>query len=439
MRIHVAICAAILLAVILSLSGCGDPIAVTNYWTESRGVTSNAAATTLNFTSGSSWSETLSAYDTVSTNRLNGMQVLGLSNYADAAFLVADPNYNYFPALTTNYTQASNSIYLSPVGNTVRANIHEDSMSGAGLYEFTSLYQVHSYSTSVANLEADIASLAANRVGMFVVCASSPLGYSRINTTSISYRNTSAPDNLQTAISAIRWDSIYGSSGFSGTQNLRIMTLDAYKIDITNQPGNAGVFADSLVAVVYPDNTNYTPPTPAAKSLRVDLGWNKPVDLDLHLVRNNPPVYHELYDTVNDCFWQRNALDWGISGDTSDDPQFVRDSRDGSSTEEIYLGKMTAGDSYAVAVDYWGDPWQNVSHIPVTGTVYIWVNGVSTPITFTSAELSYGAPWDINPRGEFTIVCDVNGTTGNVVQRSRDRSILQRPAFRAGSPLLRKK
>ncbi len=439
MRINLmATCSALLLVVLISLTGCGGILS--NSWTESRATTSGAGLAALNYSSGSSWQESLSVYDTVTNGHLNNIQVLGFSNSTDTAYLAVHPNYYYYPTLVTDKSNASNAMYMSPVGSTTRAGVREDSMNTKTLSAFTSFYKSQSYNTTVAGLRAEIASLSSGNIGMFVVCANSPLNSSNINinTTSVAYRNSSTA-RLQTAVGAVRWDSIYSSAGYSGSQNMKVTILDRASIDITDIPGNTGVLADSLVAIVSPDTNNYIPPTPGIKSLRVDLGWNKPVDLDLHLIRNNPPVYHDLYDTVNDCFWQPNVLDWGVIGNTNDDPQFVRDSRDGSSTEEIYLGKMTAGDSYAVAIDYWGDPYQNATHTSVSGVVYVYINGASTPIVINSKVLTYGAPWDLNPSGEFSTVCDINGTTGAVVERTLARSLQQRPAFRSGIPVLRKK
>lgn len=440
MRIYLmAICSALLLVTLVSLTGCAGILS--NNWTESRTTTSGFGIASLNYTSGTSWQESLSVYDTVTNGHLNNIQVLGLSNSTDTAYLAVDPDYYYYPSLVTDKSNTSNAIYMSPVGSTTRADVHEDSMNTATLSAFTSFYELKSYSTTVAGLKAEIASLSLNaaNIGMFVVCANFPLNSSNINinTTSVAYRNTSTA-RLQTAIDAVRWDSIYSSAGYTGSQNLKVTILDRASIDITNVPGNTGVLADSLIAIVSPDSNDNIPPTPGIKSLRVDLGWNKPVDLDLHLIRNNPPVYHDLYDTVNDCFWQPNVLDWGVIGNTNDNPQFVRDSRDGSITEEIYLEKMTAGDSYAVAIDYWGDPYQNATHVAVSGTVYVYINGSSTPIVINSTELTYGEPWGSSPQG-FTNVCDINGTTGAVVERTLARSLQQRPAFRSGIPVLRKK
>jgi hypothetical protein len=70
--------------------------------------------------------------------------------------------------------------------------------------------------------------------------------------------------------------------------------------------------------------------TPAQKLL-VEMFWdNAGTDIDLHVVRNN---HSALFITPDDCYYQNRTPDWGLVGDTSDDPQLVRDALTGYGPE----------------------------------------------------------------------------------------------------------
>lgn len=70
--------------------------------------------------------------------------------------------------------------------------------------------------------------------------------------------------------------------------------------------------------------------TPAQKLL-VEMFWdNSATDIDLHVLRNTQSL---IYTPPDDCFFQNRTPDWGITGDTTDDPELVRDALTGYGPE----------------------------------------------------------------------------------------------------------
>jgi hypothetical protein len=85
----------------------------------------------------------------------------------------------------------------------------------------------------------------------------------------------------------------------------------------------------------------------AEDDLIVRLTWTHPItDLDLHLLEGNSELYSEW-----DCYWDNRNPDFGIPGDTGDDPRFTKESLKGFGPEEIVFSKPSGG-SYTVAVEF---------------------------------------------------------------------------------------
>lgn len=81
--------------------------------------------------------------------------------------------------------------------------------------------------------------------------------------------------------------------------------------------------------------------------LVITLAWTHPVtDLDLHLLDTGAELY-----SSRDCFWDNRTPDFGIPGDTSDDPRFTKESLKGFGPEEIVFSKPSDG-TYTVMVDF---------------------------------------------------------------------------------------
>jgi uncharacterized protein YfaP (DUF2135 family) len=68
-----------------------------------------------------------------------------------------------------------------------------------------------------------------------------------------------------------------------------------------------------------------------AEKLRIELFWdNANTDLDLHVLRTPSSAAFEAPD---DCYYQNRRPDWGVAGDTTDDPALVRDALTGYGPE----------------------------------------------------------------------------------------------------------
>lgn len=79
----------------------------------------------------------------------------------------------------------------------------------------------------------------------------------------------------------------------------------------------------------------------------VRLRWtHERTDLDLHLLEGNNPLYSE-----GDCFYDNLSPDFGILGDDTDDPLFLRDSLKGFGPEDIVFSDPSPG-TYRVQVVY---------------------------------------------------------------------------------------
>ena len=90
------------------------------------------------------------------------------------------------------------------------------------------------------------------------------------------------------------------------------------------------------------------------------LTWSSPedpspggsvTDLDLHLRHPNGPWQDDLWDVD---FTNRNP-DWGIEGDTSDDPTLDRDAISTEGPEQITMRQPEDGVVYQVGVHVYND------------------------------------------------------------------------------------
>ncbi|HEY0882765.1 MAG TPA: hypothetical protein VGD87_14590, partial [Archangium sp.] len=86
-----------------------------------------------------------------------------------------------------------------------------------------------------------------------------------------------------------------------------------------------------------------------AQKLLVELFWdNAGTDLDLHVLRNPMALLGAVPD---DCFFQNRAPDWGVAGDTMDDPLLERDALTGYGPEVFGYVNPVDG-TYRVAVKF---------------------------------------------------------------------------------------
>ncbi|RME48848.1 MAG: hypothetical protein D6795_12345 [Deltaproteobacteria bacterium] len=107
------------------------------------------------------------------------------------------------------------------------------------------------------------------------------------------------------------------------------------------------------------------------RDIRVLLTWDNPLsDLDLHLLRPGGTLGGD-----GDCYWgtcspasaggEANPPDWGVAGDSQDDPTNDLEAHEGFGPESIVLDGAERGD-YQIVVTNFGDAQQGPSGADVT-------------------------------------------------------------------------
>lgn len=142
------------------------------------------------------------------------------------------------------------------------------------------------------------------------------------------------------------------------------MTLDpmvpgAYEVqlDVTDAAGAKSCQPARATVVASP-----------AQKLLVEMFWDNPgTDLDLHVLRNPMSLLGSLPD---DCFYQNRTPDWGVMGDTMDDPELVRDALTGYGPEVFGYVNPVDG-TYRVAVKYENELLSPMPSSRVTVRVYL--------------------------------------------------------------------
>ena len=103
--------------------------------------------------------------------------------------------------------------------------------------------------------------------------------------------------------------------------------------------------------------------------LELTLKWDlKDVDLDLHLVRPGGAYYSD----VDDCFFGNPLPDWGVPGESSDDPHLVADS-EGSPAPEIIQMEGPEEGVFEVFVHYFSS--RDAKDIYATPTLTVSAEG----------------------------------------------------------------
>jgi hypothetical protein len=103
--------------------------------------------------------------------------------------------------------------------------------------------------------------------------------------------------------------------------------------------------------------------------LELKLSWDlKDVDLDLHLVRPGGTYYSD----VDDCFFGNPLPDWGVVGESSDDPHLVADSEGSPAPEIIQMVGPEEG-VFEVFVHYFSS--RDASDIYATPTLTVSAEG----------------------------------------------------------------
>jgi hypothetical protein len=126
--------------------------------------------------------------------------------------------------------------------------------------------------------------------------------------------------------------------GNSSTPEFRATTLGVYEI-----------------ALLVTDEDEYHSENPAGviievvpwEDLQVDVQWDLPgVDLDLHLIAPEGE-----YFTEADCYYGNPAPDWGVAGDSTDNPLLSVDDEGSAHAETITLQRPPAGE-YSIVIHY---------------------------------------------------------------------------------------
>lgn len=106
--------------------------------------------------------------------------------------------------------------------------------------------------------------------------------------------------------------------------------------------------ADCKIVVVYEITTDA-----CETDIRVTLTWDAlGRDFELHLVQDAGRIN----DDATDCTWTScigHSPDWGVVGDSRDDPSKDVDNTGSHGPENIFLERASAG-SYTVMVEHWG-------------------------------------------------------------------------------------
>ncbi len=104
-----------------------------------------------------------------------------------------------------------------------------------------------------------------------------------------------------------------------------------------------------------------------AQKLLVEMFWNNArTDIDLHVLRT---ANSQVGAAPDDCYYANPTPDWGLAGDSSDDPQFLRDALSGYGPEVLgYVNPIDA--SYRLVVEFAHDHLDPNPATEVTVRVY---------------------------------------------------------------------
>lgn len=110
-------------------------------------------------------------------------------------------------------------------------------------------------------------------------------------------------------------------------------------------------------------------------ALHVQLVWNKDqTDVDLHFLNPvgaaNPWASTGWFNSPNDCYYADRTPEWGVAGNTQDNPRLDLDDTNGFGPENINLARPQTG-KFRVGVHYYCDDSVGAS----SATVRIFCNG----------------------------------------------------------------
>ena len=120
-------------------------------------------------------------------------------------------------------------------------------------------------------------------------------------------------------------------------------------------------------------------------NIHVQLTWPQVgSDFDLHFIRPGG-VYWAIPD---DCYYRNRNPDWGVAGNTADNPQLDVDCITACTIENIVLGQAFNG-VYTIKVHYYSDH----GHGPGSPRVRVWVG--NTQLDFGPRQMTNDQVWDV--------------------------------------------
>ena len=152
----------------------------------------------------------------------------------------------------------------------------------------------------------------------------------------------------------------------------------SFNIDVEFRPDGTPSVQNGLLTVQYnggsgPSTVDVVllgeviPPPVTETAISVTLEWTtNGTDVDLHLVGPGGT----LFDGATDCHFANSTPEWGVPGDTTDNPFLDRDDVDGYGPEQINLS-VAANGRYDVYAHYWTD--SNLGN--TDASVQIHING----------------------------------------------------------------
>jgi hypothetical protein len=130
-------------------------------------------------------------------------------------------------------------------------------------------------------------------------------------------------------------------------------------------------------------------------ALHVQLVWDKDVtDVDLHVLNPTgaagPWGSSGYFNLTNDCYYLNRSPEWGVSGNTQDNPRLDIDDVNGFGPENINISRPATG-TYRVGVHYFCDDQVGASR----ATIRIYCNGVQAAEFGPKNLTASGFFWDV--------------------------------------------
>ena len=155
--------------------------------------------------------------------------------------------------------------------------------------------------------------------------------------------------------------------------------------------GIGASFAVSAEGEGYQDEPPITPGAEAETGLWIAVAWDTTGDVDLHLLH---PEGSHFEDEPWVCFWRNQDPDWGVVGDSGDDPSLTAQVTDGSGPETIHYPQPPSNtsrpDVYGIGVKYYADHGSGAAG----AEVYVFFDGVEVG-SFSARDLQPREFWDV--------------------------------------------